>query len=452
MLQRLRLIRAPLLLFGLQGGAIISTAIHPLMPLILSAGLITTLILVFYSQILLVLLADVGLVKGTLITQFPIFETIDLTVLLSILILFALAVKLANPLVRQHLMRYQAIIAAFAVWVVWMIISSLYAPRLDWAFEKSLRFALFATILFLGPLVLIQRREDSRTLLNIFLGIGFLGAVFLVGQGLFWFSSTPSMQSVVRLTILSANPIGAGRVLSICAAMAAVVIITKMGKARYWGPLLILFLVTALFTGSRGPILGLIAAISLLGLFLGGYPRRRIIFMLGLMIVTIGLVLILSPESITYRYKLYMAGELGQTAQGMRVVNTIAVRIELWGKAVALWLQDARHFLIGAGTAGYANLFPWRDWRYPHNLPLEIMAEYGLVGVGVFGVHLYLAAKFAYSRLRTQLGREELMWLAGLMTYFFSTLVSGDLNDNRLLWFFIGGLLSTSGIRNNVQI
>ena len=452
MLQRLRLIRAPLLLFGLQGGAVISTAIHPLLPLILSAGLITTLILVFYSQILLVLLADVGLVKGALITQFPIFETIDITVLLSILILFALAGKLTNPLVRQHLLRYQAIIAAFAVWVVWMIISSLYAPRLDWAFEKSLRFALFTTILFLGPLVLIRTRAQSRTMLHIFLGTGFLGAIYLLGQVIIWVGSAASLQSVVRLTILSANPIAASRVLSICAAMAAIVIITKMGKVHYWGLLLTLFLVTALFTGSRGPVLSLMAAIFLLGLFLGGYPRRRTIFMLGLMIVTIGLVLILSPEGITYRYKLYMAGELGQTAQGMRVINTITFRIELRGKAVALWLQDARHFLIGAGTAGYANLFPWRDWKYPHNLPLEIMAEYGLVGVGVFGVHIYLAAKFAFSRLRTQLGREELMWLAGLMTYFFSTLVSGDLNDNRLLWFFIGGLLSTSGVRNNVQI
>ena len=444
--------RGALLLFGLQGGAILSIVVHPLLPLILSGGLITILILLYYSQVLLVLLANVGLVKGALISQFPVFESLDFTILVSMLTLLALAGRLADPDVRRHVMQFQYIIAAFVVWVVWMIISSQYAPRIDWALEKSFRFALFATILFLGPLLLIRTREESKAMLSIFLGVGFLGAFYIIGELLLQLRSAASLQGITRLSILSANPIGAGRVLSICAAMAAILIITKMGKARYWGPLMILFLVTALFTGSRGPVLGLTAAILLLGLFLGGAARRRTILILGSMIAAIGLVLILAPEGLTYRYKLYMAGELGQTEQGLRVVNTITHRIELWGKAVALWSQDARHTFIGAGTAGYANLFPWRNWRYPHNLPLEVLAEYGLLGVGVFGIHIYLAAKFIYSRLRIQLDRHELMWLAGLATYFFSTLVSGDLNDNRLLWFFMGGLLSTSSIKNNAYI
>ncbi|UCH62359.1 MAG: O-antigen ligase family protein [Fidelibacterota bacterium] len=451
MLQRLRLIRAPLLLLGLQGGAVISTAIHPFMPFILSACLITTLIVLFYSQVLLVLLADVGLVKGALIEQFPIFETIDFTVLLSVLILFALAWKLTDPLVRKRVMRYRVIIAAFAVWAVWMIISSLYAPRLDWAFEKSLRFALFTTILFLGPLVLIQRREESRTLLNIFLGIGFLGAVFLVGQGWSALGSTSSLQSVVRLTILTANPIAAGRILSICAAMATILIITKMGRARYWGPLLILFLVTSLFTGSRGPVLSFIVAVSLLGLFLGGKARRRTVYYGVVIAAVIMLVFILSPEELTSRYRLYMEGELAATQQGLMVLNTVNYRIMLWSKALVLWTQDLPHLLLGTGTAGYIMAFPWRDMEYPHNLPLELLAEFGLIGLGVFSLHILLITKQIYHRCRLSLHREEMQWLIGSLTMFFATLVSGDLNDNRMLWFFLGGLLATMNINTTIH-
>ncbi len=416
------------------------------MPFILSAGLITTLILVFYSQILLVLLADVGLVKGALITQFPIFETIDITVLLSILILFALAGRLTNPLVRQHLMRYQAIIAAFAVWVVWMIISSLYAPRLDWAFEKSLRFALFNTILFLGPLVLIRTRTQSRTMLHIFLGMGFLGAIYLLGQVIIWVGSAASLQSVVRLTILSANPIAASRVLSICAAMATIMIITDKGRVRYYGLLLVIFLLAALFTGSRGPLLSFMAATFLLGISLGGKARRRTIYY-GIMIAAvIMLVFILSPEELTSRYRMYMAGELAATRQGLMVFNTVTHRIMLWSKALVLWTRDLPHLLIGTGTAGYIMAFPWRDVEYPHNLPLELLAEFGLVGLGVFSLHILLIVKQTYHQCRLSLRREEMQWLIGVLTMFFATLVSGDLNDNRMLWFLLGGLLATTNL------
>ena len=421
------------------------------MPFILSAGLITTLILVFYSQILLVLLADVGLVKGALITQFPIFETIDITVLLSILILFALAGKLTNPLVRQHLMRYQAIIAAFAVWVVWMIISSLYAPRLDWAFEKSLRFALFNTILFLGPLVLIRTRAQSRTMLHIFLGMGFLGAIYLLVQVIIWVGSPTPLQSVVRLTILSANPIAVSRVLSICAAMAAIMIITNMGRVRYYGLLLVIFLLAALFTGSRGPLLSFMSATFLLGISLGGKARRQTIYY-GIMIaVIIMLAITLSPEELTSRYRLYMEGELAGTRQGLIVLDTVTQRILMWSKALTLWTRDLPHLLMGAGTAGYIAAFPWRDVEYPHNLPLELLAEFGVIGLGVFSVHILLIIKQTYHRYRIRFRREEMQWLIGALTMFFAALVSGDLNDNRMLWFFLGGLLATLNLNDSSQ-
>ncbi len=443
--------RGALLLFGLQGGAILSTAIHPLLPLILSGGLITILILLHYGQVLLVLLANVGLVKGALISQFPVFESLDFTVLVSILILLVLVIKLADPLVRRHVMRYQYIIAAFIVWVLWMIVSSLYAPRIDWALEKSFRFAFFATILFLGPLLLIRTRAQSRTMLHIFLGIGFLGAIYLLGQVIIWVGSAVSLQSVVRLTILSANPIAASRVLSICAAIAAIMIITNMGRVRYYGLFLVIFLLAALFTGSRGPLLSFMAATFLLGLSLGGKSQRRTVYYGTIAVIIIILVIILFPEELTSRYRLYMKGELAETRQGLIVLNTVAHRIYMWGKAIALWTQDAIHLLIGAGTAGYAMIFHWRDVKYPHNLPLELLAEFGLIGLGVFSLHILLILKQTYHRCRLSLHREELQWLIGALTMFFATLVSGDLNDNRMLWFFLGGLLATLNLNDSSQ-
>lgn len=446
-----RSIREPLLLLTLQGSAVLSTAINPFMPLIITGGLATILLLLYYNQVLLILLASVGLVKGAAIAQFPIFKTIDLTVLISVLVILVLAWKLANPQARRHVMQYQYIIAGFLIWVVWMITSSLYAPFLDWALIKSFRFALFTTTLFLGPLVMVQSREASNAMLRIFLAVGLLGAVYIIGQMLIILRSASIQQGIIRLSILSANPIGAGRVLSICAAMAAIVIVTDMGKFKHWGPLLILFLVTALLTGSRGPILALVAATVLLGLILGGTARRRTIYILGLMIVAIGLVLVVAPEGLTSRYRLYMEGELAATQQGLVVLNTVVHRIVMWHKALALWTSDLPHFIMGTGTAGYIIAFPWRDIEYPHNLPLELLAEFGLIGLGVFSLHICLIAKRTIHRFRSRFQREELLWLTGALTMFFAALVSGDLNDNRLLWFFLGGLLATVSVGSGPQ-
>jgi len=164
------------------------------------------------------------------------------------------------------------------------------------------------------------------------------------------------------------------------------------------------------------------------------------------------MVFILSPEELPSRYRLYMAGELAATRHGLMVLNTVTHRIMLWSKALVLWTRDLQHLLIGTGTAGYIMVFPWRDVEYPHNLPLELLAEFGLIGLGVFSLHILLIVKQTYHQCRLSLRREEMQWLIGALTMFFATLVSGDLNDNRMLWFLLGGLLATSSIENNARI
>lgn len=436
---------------GVQAAAVVTTVLHPIMPLFLAGGVAGVVFLLFYQQPLLILLANEGFIKRTLSAWFPIFKTIDPTLLLVILIVLALGWKLHDPKVRQHLGVNQHIIAAYLIWVVWMIMASTYAPNTEWAVVKSLKFALFNTLLFLGPFILIRTRKESRAMLNIYLCYGLCIALFIIGQLLFRFGSTISLTSVTRLSVLSASPIGAGRVLSICSAMSAILIISDLGNKRWWGMALVVFLIAAILTGSRGPALSLVAAVALLGMIIGGQARRRTLFIMALLVTVAGLVMLFAPEGITYRYKLLMATDLTLTRQGLRPFSTITHRIQLWSMALSLWTQDVRHFLLGDGTSGYARLFPWRDFRYPHNLPLELLAEYGLVGAGVFSLHIWTTFKRTYRRFKERLGREELMWLAGLMTFFFSTLVSGDLVNNRFLWFFMGGLVSTISIKSPYQ-
>ncbi len=451
MARKIRLSLEPVLFFGTQAAALASTAIHPLMPLVLMGGIIASLLLIHYLQVLVVLLATVALLKGALETQFPLFEAIDFSVMLSLLVLLALLWRLTDPEMRIHIGRYRNIMVAFVGWVLWMIMASIYAPHLEEALVKDLRFAFFTTILFFGPLVLIKTREESRLVLKFFFAVGLLGALYLFGYLAVSVITRQSLLGLTRLTILEANPIAAARVLSISAAMAAAVIITNRGKILPWSLLMVVFLIAAVFTGSRGPVLSFVAATFLVGTFSGRKAFRRAVYLgFGLLLVSM-VVLLLAPEGLILRYSVGFTDKIAQTYQGIGAFNTVTHRIHLWGMALALWTKDLQHFLFGAGSASYGMLFPWRDFRYPHNLPLEVLAEFGLIGLAVFSLHLIFLAKQIIQKFRLRIELEDLLWLVAALTMAFATMTSGDLNDNRMLWFFLGGLLATINVDQRPQ-
>jgi hypothetical protein len=43
---------------------------------------------------------------------------------------------------------------------------------------------------------------------------------------------------------------------------------------------------------------------------------------------------------------------------------------------------------------------------------------------------------------RKRCSQPEVLWLGATLTVFFSAMFSGDINDNRLIWFFLSGLLA----------
>ncbi|UCH09230.1 MAG: O-antigen ligase family protein [Fidelibacterota bacterium] len=437
------------LFWGLQLAGIMSVAINPIMPLLLAVVLSGVVFLLFFQQPLLIILANEGFVKRTLQAWFPIFESVDPIIVLVILIVFTLVLRLRAPAVRRHLASQQTVVLAYLIWVVWMLVASTYAPNVEWALDKSLRFALYNSILFLGPMILIHTRRESRIMLTFYLLYGFCVALLVYSQLWFLFGVDPAIGSTTRFTVLSANPIGVARVLAICAAIASIMIISgKASKPWLWSIALVFFAAALVLTGSRGPALSFLVATVILGMFIGKAARRRTLLIIASILGIAGLILLIVPEGVSYRYRLLLTTPLTVTKQGIRPFSSILHRLQMWGMALALWTQDIRHFIVGDGTAGFAKLFPWRDYSYPHNLPFEILAEYGVLGASIFSLHFIEGAKRVLKHVRNRFKFEELMWLTGLVTFFISTLMSGDLDHNRFFWFFIGGLVSTCSIKD----
>jgi len=429
-------------LFILQAGGVLSTIVHPLAPFIISGLGLTIASLFYYNHLLLIIFISIGLIKGWIIDAIPLFQTVDLTLLISVLVLIVILWELSNPEVRTRFLAHQYYFAAFCLWVLWLLCTSVYAPRVDWALEKGLRFALFGFTLFMAPLVMFKSKKEGMNFLKILIAVGFIGALVLVTQMLYLAATGSFVELTTRLVLFTSNPIQTARFMSVCAVLMGIMMAFSEKRKFIFGLSMLVFVIAALSTGSRGPVLSLFVTLITLGIIVGGNLRKQvgILFLVGILVVVIALLTM--PENLTARYNVFASSELVVTRKGLVVFSTISSRWTLWSNALELWIRDIPHFLFGSGAGGYAALFPWRDFRYPHNLFLEILAEFGIIGLVFFLSHAVLAVINVVRHFRKRYSQPEVLWLGATLTVFFSAMFSGDINDNRLIWFFLSGLLA----------
>ena len=436
-------------LFFLQTGGVLSTIVHPLAPFIISALGLTIAALIHYNHLLLIIFISIGLIKGWVIGAVPMFQAVDLTLLVSVLVLIVILWELSDPEVRARFFVHQYYFTAFFLWVVWLLCTSLYAPKMDWALEKGLRFALFGLTLFVAPLVMFKSKREGMTFLKTLVAIGFIGALVLVTSMLYLAATGSFVELTTRLVLFSSNPIQTARFMAVCAVLTGIMMTFNEKRKFIYGLVMLVFVVAILSTGSRGPVLSLFATLVTLGIIVGGNLRKQvgILALVGVLVVLTALFII--PENLSARFNVFAGGELVVTRKGLVVFSTIASRWSLWGNAIELWIRDIPHFLFGSGAGGYAALFPWRDFRYPHNLFLEVISEFGIIGLVLFLSHAIIAVKDVVRHFRKNYSQPEVLWLGATLTVFFSAMFSGDINDNRLIWFFLSGLLAAVHLGNS---
>lgn len=205
-----------------------------------------------------------------------------------------------------------------------------------------------------------------------------------------------------------------------------------------------------LSAGAKGPVLAFI--LSLLFFFVMSvrvFPRFKVDrFALRLGVVTlittvlIGLVGHKLFYTLEFRTKL-LATELGDSA---------LMRISLYRSAVNLWASSP---ILGGGTGQLSVAAAGEDIRlYPHNIILELGAETGFIGVLIFVILIGLALRKGLILLRS---KERIVRIIGRYLFvafcfvLLNAMVSGDINDNRLLFTFTGLLMTSSCYRRNAE-
>ena len=426
---------------------------NPIMMVIIPLGFIILWLLINNPAIALMILSLTAIIKGYLINYFPVVEVVDITVIATLIIWLGLVKILLEGNCKLP-SEPTSIVYLFLIFGLLLGISYMYTASPDYGFRKILRFNTFAVTMFISPLLIIKSPTDSKRLLSYFyfllviiIGIMLLQFVYFLKWGDF----AIVLAYWNRISIPGANPIQVSRYLAIGAAMMiALLIRNRPSRSLHYFAILFVILLSIILSGSRGPLVSIIIGSIVYAIL---YERKHSSRIFGYGILAIGTIitlLLVLPESLTQRFFDISQGSVIMTQQGVRRISTIATRYEFWSMSIQAWFSSITSFFIGLGAGGFSSLFIWRDWHwYPHNLFFEIIAELGLIGL-VIGV-LFIIKSYQIINKGIQRGSftdHSALWVAGTVVMFIAAQFSGDINDNRILWMFIGISIASTHVDN----
>jgi len=337
-------------------------------------------------------------------------------------------------------------LAAVMVWLyaallAYALLSMLWSPSVFYAHSKML---YLATLVFwpLAGGALIIAPDPVRYRRFFLLLLLFSGWVGLESAMAFWLGTTSGALGAF-VEALSGTYLSLGRVIG--PGFLVLVAYTLYLARATWlrlalGLISLLMLALLLVIGGRMPLIAAaLASLVLLAavrLRLGRTPRQ-LLLQLGI-VAAVAVILLagwqFAPRSIR---------EMPATVRRIGLLFLEGVeenrRIEHYQQTL-LYLDNDPFF--GQGIGSWPVVTGYGDNRaYPHNVFLELLFELGLIGLGLFLAMIFagLLALPPWHKLRRS--PYALLALALFLNALVNASVSGDLNDNRLLFATLGLLL-----------
>ena len=334
--------------------------------------------------------------------------------ILSLWVCATIAVR--GPRTRLYFPGFRAIGGMFIVFVIFMIISSLWAPDEMLARRKAydLFFVAWSIVLTVTALGLYGPHGIIEGFWGALFGLGLVLAVFGVEAVL---SGTQGG----RLRVLGGGPNVYGRNMSLLTVAA----LRYVFDDRRWmrvpsivaAPLGVLLV---FLSGSRGAILSLLVGVIVYAAMCRSEPRVvRSLFV----IVIVGLVAI--------------ATQFGQFAVRMfqdRFIVLLLVENYFTHRDILLMeglRSGIQNPLGGLGLAGFAQV--GSRGSHPHNIFVEAFAEGGLLGLSLLSIPFVKYVR----RWRKGMGLGDPAIAAGLALLVVSSSISGDLFDARGVFILV---------------
>jgi O-antigen ligase len=252
-------------------------------------------------------------------------------------------------------------------------------------------------------------------------------------------SSLPQAGSLYRASIFGANPINTAR--AVLLVLVAGLPLLGGRRALAASPLMAASVVVAFTTASRGPVI--FAGVALVVMWIAASAASRhgprfLVLTGGLLVLVLAplprFLTALVPQFALDRMSSVSSGAGALLGGGGDLGKSDATRLDLWALAIDLFEQ--RPF-FGWGAGSFERFTPnigLPEITYPHNFLLHAAAEFGIVGLIVFGgvmaFAVLRAARQHVDPAATVIATVALFIILGSM-------VSGSMIEDRMLWGMI---------------
>jgi O-antigen ligase len=331
------------------------------------------------------------------------------------------------------------VVSLFMVFLGWAMLTQLWTPSELYAHQKLLKLTTLNLWSVIAAAVIIANRpERLRRFLLLALVLGTAGAI----DGIVQYRTADQF-----------------------AMSASFALENYQGQARLYGMGVLvafaLWLRTAPFS-ARGAVLMAAFATCWYGMLIAGARMPAIAVVIGMLpplalgvrlterrllvsrVAVVSLVLLAAMAAVVAHLATVSAGSL-RGIQRFDVLlgaegggGSVSARLEFWPASLRLWAEAP---VFGQGVGGWPMLYYGRDvdW-HPHNLVLEVLVEFGLVG---FFLLAAVMAAACYRVTAERLRAEPVLMTAAMLciSAFLYAMSSGDLPDNRMLFAVLGLLV-----------
>jgi len=367
-------------------------------------------------------------------------ERIDITLLflsLSILVFLYQMIRNSFTLLIPRNFIWSAVLFSFIG--AFLIAGLLHTHSIQYGFDKTMRFifltgwAFFGSVFIVSDFLSLKHFSWAVVAISTAMTIEALLNYNIGGQAAF-------------ITAFGSNYIALGR----AAGLGLLTIVALLLQVEQTlGIRLALWVMAAghffaaLASGARGPVMALVISMILFVLLsMRVFPSLRVerfAFKLGVIALFTTIILVIAGQelfpTLALRYHILLT-EVGDSA---------AARLSFFQAAFELWVGSP---IWGCGPGQFSIAVAGEDVRsYPHNIFLELGAETGLLGVLVFtilvGYSLLKGLFCLYKQKRSF--RVSCRYLVVACCFaLVNAMVSGDINDNRLLFVFLALLGATN--------
>lgn len=426
---------------------VISILLSTLLPFNKILIVISSLILVFsifkFPEIGFSIFLMVGILKD-ITEKFP----IDFTLLILILTSLSILHKIITKQYKIHFSNKYVFL--FFLFVSLLLISNLYTKSPNSGFLKTIRFSVFNTFLFLGGISIGFTKKTRIRFLKILHFLIFIYSLIYVYflKDMIGMNFKELASYHMRLSLVG-NPIGVGRIFSVLSLISIISLFYEKNKYKkiFHYLCVVLGLIITISTNSRGPFFALIISIIIYLFFFTKVKKSKIVYALVLISFLFAILFTLLPESLVSRYKLMGGKEVHISENQPSVFNTFIIRENYIKKSLTYLQENTEKLIFGVGLGGFSYIITNRDIiSYPHNIFVEIILELGLLGLILFILpFLFLLNDFILTKNKINENEysQITFWIILTVLFLLNAQVSGDINDNRLLWFFQGGLIGT---------